>query len=215
MYTDIIIAVAVLIALVVAARHYGTRVHLDGHTLRLVALVIMLAGAGFFALFVIGEIATDPGGATGTFYITLFVAPLLFLSVAAWNFPTISRYALGITTVAVVAFDVWTIVNFDSWREYEDQHGPIVTIAILVVQIPLAIHAYHRDTRISGLTLMYFGLVPPLLRSIAIGDFNLGSVQHLLTLSGFSPSLVVGALYFWSTFRPERVTTPMAPRATA
>ena len=212
MYSYIAIGVVVLIALVVSARRYGSRIHLDGHTLRLAGLAVMLTGAGFFSLFVIGEIMADPGGGVGAFYIALFLTPLIALSVLAWSAPSISRYALTTATLAVMAFDVWTIITFDTWRTFEDDHGPLVTIAILIVEIPLAIHAYHRDTRVASLALIYLGIVPPILRAVAMGNFELSALQHLLMTSGFSPSLLVGALFLWSTFRPERITYPSIAR---
>ena len=210
MYQYIAIALVVAIAVFLMVFRPTGRVHLDGHTLRLVALLIMLTGSGFFSLFIVGEIMTDPGGSTGVFYVILFLAPLLLLSVLAWVAPTISRYALAITTLGVIAFDIWTTIYFDTWRTFEDKNGPLVTIAIVVVEIPLAIHAFHRDTRITSFALMYLGLVPPILRATALGTFEFGSLQHLLTTTGFSPTLIVGAIYFWSTFRPERVTYPAA-----
>lgn len=197
------IFVVVIVALVITgvmARASKKSLHINEHLIKQIALSIMLIGAGFFTLFVVGEVMTEPGGLKGAGFAALFLAPLLTLSFIAWRMPKISRIALSVATLTVVIFDIWTSVTFDTWRAFEDRNGPIVTIAILVIEIPLAVHAYYRDTRIASLALIYLGIVPPLLRAIAMGNFDSGALQRILTMSGFSPSILVGLMFLWSSF---------------
>lgn len=197
------IFVVVIIALViagVAARTRSKSIQINEHLMKVIALSIMLIGAGFFTLFVVGEVMTDPGGLKGAGFAALFLFPLLTLSYIAWRIPKASRIVLSVATLAVVIFDIWTAATFDTWRVFEDRNGPIATIAILAIEIPLAVHAYYRDTRIASLALIYLGLIPPLLRAIAMGNFDSGAIQRILTMSGFSPSLLVGLIFLGSSF---------------
>ena len=196
----LVVVIIALLIVGIAVRMRHRSIQLNEHLIKMIALSIMLISAGFFTLFVVGEIMADPGGVESAIMAAIFLIPLLTLSFIAWRSPKVSRMVLAIATVAVVTFDIWTAVTFDTWREFEDRNGPIVTIAILVIEIPLAVHAYYRDTRLTSLTLIYLGLVPPILRAIALGDFDSGALQRMLTMSGFSPTLLVGVLFLWSSF---------------
>jgi hypothetical protein len=203
MYQLVIVITIAVLATVVASRLSNSHIHLDGHTLRRSALLVMLIGAGFFTLFIVGEIMSSQGVGFGSMYVALFLTPLVVLSLLASSEPTLSRIALSFAVVSVIAFNFFTVFTFDSWRTFENIHGPIGSIAIVVVEIPLAIHACYRDTRIASYFLIYLGIVPSLLRAVAIGHLTLGQLQHFFTTSGFSPSLIVGAMLLWSTYLPE------------
>ncbi|MBU6347802.1 MAG: hypothetical protein KGQ38_04240 [Actinomycetales bacterium] len=201
--TVFVVALVILLAVWFIFRKQFGKIHFTRKTLRVIALGVMLIGAGFFALFVVGEMMTDPGGTKGLLFSLLFLAPLIGLSLIAWRLPETSRIILAIGFVAVAILDIWTSANYDSWRNFEDRNGPIGTIAILALEIPLAVHAYYRDTRMASFALIYLGLVPPLLRSWAAGTFETGTLTRLITMSGLSPALLVGVLFLISSFLPK------------
>ena len=203
MYQLVIGLAVALVATVVATRRFSKQIHLDGHTLRLAALLVMLTGAGFFTLFIVGETMSSQGVGFGSMYVALFFTPLIVLILLASSEPRLSRIALSFAVVLVIAFNLATVLAFDSWRTFENIHGPIGSIAIVVIEIPLAIHAYYRDTRLASYFLIYLGIVPAILRAVAMGHLSLGQLQHFFTTTGFSPSLIVGVMLLGSTHLPE------------
>jgi hypothetical protein len=159
--------------------------------LRRTAFGIMAFVTFFFGLVVVAETISDPGGLAAVGWIAAWFVPLAGLVALAWYGPTFALRAFVALTVAVLGLTVWTVVQSDPWRTFEDDHGPVRTIIVFVLAAAIAVFGLQRP-REAGWLLVILGVVPLALSSLA-GNFALGSLVVAVT-----PTLIAGVLYLIS-----------------
>lgn len=116
----------------------------------------LIALFGFVgAAFIVGETAADPGGWQAAVLITLWLVPLVGLSVFALRRPdpAIRLLAACLAVAATVA-----VVDAATQLIPSDEWGPVVTIAMFAVGIPIGFLGLHRP-RPAGLMLVIAGVV--------------------------------------------------------
>ena len=150
-------------------------------------------------LYLIGRIMADPIAGVGAFDVALLLTALMVLVLFAWEIPQLSRYSLLIATPCVILIVAYSAIAQDRSFMFEYTHGPVISAALVAVELPIGIHGYFRDTRVASYTLMYLGIVPLVLRAVSEGDYAMNHVHHMFISSGYLPSIFVGALLLWST----------------
>jgi hypothetical protein len=156
--------------------------------LRRTAFGVMAFVTVFFGVFVVGETIGDPGGLAAVGWIAAWFVPLAGLVVLAWYRPAFALYVFVALTVAVLGLTVWAGVQSDSWRTFEDDHGPVRAIVVFVLTAAIAVYGLHRP-REAGWLLVTLGVVPLALSGLG-GDLALGSLAVAVT-----PALIAGVLY--------------------
>lgn len=173
-------------------------------------LIVAAMYTGFFGLFVAGEALTDPGGWAGAGLVAAWLIPVIALSWLARRRPDLARPILAGLVVAVGGLFVWSALDPEAWRTFEDDTGPLRGVLSLVLTAPLALLAvrYLRD---AGVLLLILGAMPLVLLITGGGRVS----WSIATLD--LPVLVVGALFLIAarlggatlTTRPE----PPPPRS--
>jgi hypothetical protein len=79
--------------------------------LRLTGFWLVAGITGFFGLFVVGEMASDPGGWTAVWLIAACVFPLAACCLVAWRQPEAGTWLLAVLTAALLAVDVWVAIS--------------------------------------------------------------------------------------------------------
>lgn len=122
--------------------------------LRYTAFTLMAIVGAFGALFIAGELFNDPGGAVAVALIALWLVPLLALAAAAWWRPDRAAPWFVGATVLVATFAL-----LDAALELvpRDQWGPVTTIAVFALGVPLAFLALRRPL-LGGLLLVVAAL---------------------------------------------------------
>ena len=156
--------------------------------LRRTAFGIMAFVTVVFGLFLTGETIADPGGLAAVGWIAAWLVPLAGLVVLAWYGPTFALRAFVALTVAVLGLTLWAVAQSDSWRTFEDNHGPVRTIVVFVLTAAIAVYGLHRP-REAGWLLVTLGVVPLVLSRLS-GHLALGSLVVAVT-----PALIAGVLY--------------------
>ncbi|MGZ4626780.1 MAG: hypothetical protein ACXV3S_10930 [Kineosporiaceae bacterium] len=154
--------------------------------LRLTGFWLVAAVAGFFGLFVVGEMVTDPGGWTAVWLIAAFVVPLAFCCLLAWRRPDAGTWLLAVLTAALLAVDVWSAIDPGALRDLENRMGPVQAIAVLGVGAAVGVLGLTR-TRAAGIMLVLLGAGAWL----SVG--GVGGAAALAIVSG--PLLLGGVLY--------------------
>ena len=155
--------------------------------LRLAAFRLMAFAAAVFAIFVIGETISDPGGWAAAGLIALWLIPLGALGALGWFRPDVAVALFAGLTVAVVAIAAWAAADSQAWRSFEDHNGPIRTIAVFVLTAVIALLGLKRPLA-AGVLLVVLGIVPLVVSRL--GDLTTGSLGIATT-----PGLVAGVLY--------------------
>lgn len=158
----------------------------------------------FFVAFAAGEAVGDPGGLAAVGLISAWFVPLAGLIAFAWFAPRSALPVFAILTAATLAVAALAAAQSDSWRRFEDDHGPVRTIAVFVLSAALAVYGLHR-TREAGWMLVTLGVMPFVLSTLG-SHLALGSLAVAVT-----PALVAGALYLIAAHL-EGNATPAAPR---
>jgi hypothetical protein len=109
--------------------------------LRRTAFDLMAFVTAVFGVFVIGETIDDPGGLAAAGWVASWLLPLAGLIVRAWYVPRFALPLFVAFTAAVVGMTLWAVVRSDSWRRFEDAHGPVVTLGL----VPLALSSLARQ----------------------------------------------------------------------
>ena len=146
-----LLLVGTIVAIVLRLRHGNVELY---RWLRTTAMSLACAYAGFFGLFVVGEAAQDPGGSAAFGLIAVWVVPTALLVVAAWRRPAIATVVLAALTAVAVGVGVWYLVDPQTWRAYEDMHGPVRAMAVFALSLPLAALAWRRPGVGAGLLLV-------------------------------------------------------------
>lgn len=186
-FVALLLVLAVL-AVVFFARH--ARLRDRARFLRRAGFGLLAVLTGFFLLFVVGETVADPGGWAAAGLIALWLVPLVGLGWLSWYQPDLAVRVLAGLTGLLLAVTVWATVASDSWRSFEDDHGPVRTVATFVL-VAAAGWLGLRRTRAAGLLLVVLGLGPVLIASTS--HLSRGSLAAVS-----SPALLAGLLYLAS-----------------
>lgn len=166
----------------------------DGEVLRRIALWLAEATVGVFTLWVIGESLADPGGWAGVALVSLWLVPMVGLTVLAWRLPGAGAPVLAAVTAAFVALSLAAAVWRDWWHDLQQDRGPVLVVVGLALAAPLAALAFHRP-RLGGALLCTAGLVPVVLGVVV-------RTSGAAALGVVSPPLVVcGALFLLAAGR--------------
>lgn len=149
---------------------------------------LMAFGTVFFVAFAAGEAVSDPGGLAAVGLISAWFVPLAGLITFAWFAPRSALPVFAGLTVLALSAAALAAAQSDSWRRFEDDHGPVRTIAVFVLSAALAVYGLHR-TREAGWLLVTLGVVPLALSSLG-SHLALGSLTVAVT-----PALITGVLY--------------------
>ena len=166
--------------------------------LQIVALSLMGAIGLFMGMFIIGETLPDPGGWRGIGLVTLWLVPMVVVAAFAWVRPQWAQWLLVTLTAVVVGLLVWSAVAPQSWRDFENNNGPILAIAVFALAIPLTVLGWHRPLA-AGSMLLLLGLTAPVALVIVSvtgginGEEAVVPPQAALTLL-MVPIIVIGTL---------------------
>lgn len=156
-----------------------------------VGFALTVAFLGLAGLMVAGYTLTDPGGWTGLGLTALWVVPALGLTVLSFYRPDNAIPVLAVASLVPIGFGVWTLVDYEGSRGWEDQHGPVSLVFILAVGLPLAVEGLSRPTA-AGSMMLGITVVPLLLSMIGAGsDWALALSIGVLS----APVVAGGVLY--------------------
>jgi hypothetical protein len=157
MRQGLLLGVGVLVvAVVLIAGTRGQEPAAAARFLRWAGFGLVAAVAGFFALFVVGDTLTDPGGWRGVALVAAWLLPLAACCAIAWWRPDAGVLLLAVLTAVVLAWDVWVAIAPTAWRRFEDENGPVHAIAVLAVTAAVALLGLNR-TRAAGVLLVLIG----------------------------------------------------------
>jgi hypothetical protein len=154
----------------------------DPHrTARLVVFGVTALVLGFFALFLLGETFTDPGGSEAWLLSAAWVLPAAALSVVAVLRPHVGGQVLAALTVTFAALSILeAIIDVIP----EDDVGPVGLVVALALVIPLAFLGL-KQARLAGWLLVGVGL-----------SLGVGVLLETLGGRGPRPTAVVIAIPF-------------------
>jgi MFS family permease len=158
--------------------------------LRLTGFWVVAGIAGFFGLFVVGEMASDPGGWAAVWLIAAYTVPLAACCFLAWRRPDAGAWVLAILTAALLAVDVWVAISPGALRDFEDRTGPVQAVAIFAVAAAVAVLGLAW-TRVAGTLLVLLGA-----GAWVSGIGGVGGGAALAIVGG--PVLLGGVLYLTS-----------------
>lgn len=173
----------------------------NGKRLRLVGVAFGCLFGSLSVLFVVGELADDPGGATAAGLALLVVLPLVALALLAWFRPTLGGYVLAWLAAALVVVVVWFAVDPGGLRGFENAHGPVRAVSAAMLVPALALLGWRRP-QLAGLLLVSLGLVPLLIASAATrtGSSSLAAVAL--------PALIDGVIFLLAAAAHGTRVTP-------
>lgn len=178
---------------------------------RAAAITLMSLFTALAGMFIAGEALTDPGGWPAVGLIAAWLLPLLGLAALAALRPALALAVLSALTVAVLLLHAWFMVDPGSWRSFEDDVGPVRTVAGFVVVVALAVLGWHRP-RQAGWLLITLGVLP-IVMAVVAADGRLPITSW--TIVGV-PAVVTGVLLLLAAratpaphpASPARPTTP-------
>ncbi|MGN6242982.1 MAG: hypothetical protein ACTHQ3_04845 [Motilibacteraceae bacterium] len=145
----------------------------------------------FTTAFVAGEAMTDPGGAAGIGLALAVVLPVLALVLLALLRPGWAAPLLVVLTPIAAAGAVWLAFAGTGLRTWQDDHGPVLAVAVFVVSAGASALGWHRPGLAAAL-LLVLGLVPLLAQALADRRGSLlGGSTAALTV----PAVVTGVVY--------------------
>ncbi|MEZ5115419.1 MAG: hypothetical protein R2737_04045 [Candidatus Nanopelagicales bacterium] len=158
----------------------------------IVVLVLGAMVAGFWTLFVAGEMLSDPGGWYGLGLVLAWVVPMLGLGALALLRPAWAAPLLIALVALWAAASVLTVVYASTWQEFEDTHGPVGLIVMVALCVPLV--ALGRTRSLLAGVLLLVVLVIPMLAGVAwvVTGAGLGGTLALVTVG--MPFLVLAGL---------------------
>ncbi|MGN6332406.1 MAG: hypothetical protein ACTHOD_12255 [Motilibacteraceae bacterium] len=151
------------------------------------AAVVVLFTTAFGA----GESMTDPGGAAGVGLALAVVLPVVALVLLALLRPGWAAPLLVVLTPIAAAGAVWLAFAGSGLRAWQDDHGPVLAVAVFVVGAGASALGWHRPGLAAAL-LLVLGLLPLLAQALADRRENLlGASTAWLTV----PAAVTGVVY--------------------
>ena len=152
---------------------------------------VSLGFLGLAGVMVAGYTLTDPGGWTGPGLTALWVIPSLGLAAVSFYRPDTAVPALAVASLAPLGFGVWTLVDYEGARGWEDQHGPVSLVFVLAVGLPLAVEGLARPMP-AGVMMLATTVVPWVLSMVGAGS-DWGQALSIGLLS--APVVASGVLY--------------------
>jgi hypothetical protein len=150
--------------------------------------VSFLALAGFM---IAGYTLTDPGGWIGLGLTALWIVPMLGLTMLAFYRPDTAIPVLALASLVPISVGLWTLLDYEGVRGWEDQNGPVSLVFILVIGLPLTVQGLSRPTP-AGLMMVAITVVPLVLSVIGAGSE--WALALSINLIG-TPVLIGGVIY--------------------
>lgn len=151
--------------------------------LKLAGFAMMALSTCIAAIFIIGEIFTDPGGWKAAGLIAAWAVPLVVLAALAWFRPGWAVPVCAVLTGALIVIDIWFTVSPRGKRPTE----AILTFALAAMIAVLGL----KRAGVAGALLLVVGIAP-----LAVSSLGRGSSSSLLAVS-VAP-ILSGALYLLS-----------------
>lgn len=174
--------------------------------LRWSALVVTLGYVGLVTLFVGGSAVTDPGGWAGIGGTAAVVLAMLGSSLLALYRPGPALVVLAVAACGPLAFGVWSLVDYGAAHDWEDSHGPLQLVLIVIICAPAGVAGLFHP-RAAGYFILAVSVVPLLLAAV-------GAASHfyepLLVGLLLAPLVAGGVLFLWSG-RQQDPPHPSAP----
>lgn len=163
----------------------------------------MLGFAVLGGMFIAGESLSDPGGLVGLMLTAAWLFPMIVGCWLAWRRPRIAFPLLMVWSIGILGLLVWQSLAPGWWHTFINSNGPIITIAMFALSVPLTIYGYERRTRFVAFILL--GM--PVLAMIAGSNTGEGRGPILRggsTLVVSLPILAAGVLYLIASFVDKR-----------
>lgn len=168
---------------------------------------VTVAFLGLAGLMIAGYTLTDPGGWTGVGLTALWVVPALGLAVLSFYRPDTALPVLAAASLLPIGFGVWTLLDYDGARGWEDQHGPVSLVFVLAVGLPLAVEGLFRPTP-AGVLMLGITVVPLVLSMIGAGS----EWGQALSIGLLGAPVVAGAVLYLLAGRSRTRTDPQSGR---
>lgn len=165
--------------------------------LRWAGFAVMAAYSGFVGLILLGYTVVDVGGWRAVGLIAAIGLPIALLCLLAWWRPGAAVPVLAVACLAPVAFGVLELLDWQRWSSWEDEHGPVSLVLLLLVGVALAVLGLNRP-REAGVMLLAIVLVPLLLETIGAGS-DWGRPLSIAVV--FVPVLASGVLFLLAARR--------------
>lgn len=184
------VGLGVLLVLIACGAQVGRRGNAarTARWLRRSGFGLMAAVALISSAFLVGETFEDPGGPAAVGWTASWLAPLAALIALAWKHPPRALPVFVTLAGIVVGLTLWAALQPGAWRGFEDGHGPVRTVIVLVLAAAIAVYGLHLP-RAAGVLLLCIGVVPLALSSLA---------EHLASGSlvvAATPASLTGVLY--------------------
>jgi hypothetical protein len=173
--------------------------------LRWSGLAVTLGFVGLITLFVGGYAVTDPGGWVGIGGTAAWVLVMLGASVLAWYRPGAALVLLTAAACAPVAFGLWSLVDYGTAHDWEDNHGPVSLVLVVAICAPASVAGLFRP-RAAGCLMLAVSVGPLLLEAAGATSHFYEPLSVGLVLA---PLVVSGVLFLVARTGAE----PTAPRA--
>ena len=137
--------------------------------LKWIGFSVIAVFAGFTGLMLVGYTVTDVGGWRAAGLIAAVGVPLALLCLLAWRRPSTAVPVLAVASLAPVVFGAMQLLDYERWSTWEDEHGPLSLVLIIMVAAALAVLGLSRP-REAGVLLLAIVLVPLLLEMVGAGS---------------------------------------------
>lgn len=159
--------------------------------LKWIGFSLMAVFAGFIGLMLVGYTLTDVGGWRAVGLILGVGVPVALLCLLAWRRPSVAVPVLAVASLAPVVWGVMQLLDYERWSTWEDAHGPLSLVLIVMVGAALAVLGLNRP-REAGVLLLAVVLVPLLLEMVGAQ----GEWWRPLSIGAlFVPVLASGVLF--------------------
>jgi hypothetical protein len=139
------------------------------------------------------------------------VVPTLILAALAFYRPDTAIPVLALASLVPIGFGVWTLVDYDGARGWEDQTGPVGLVFVLAIGLPLAVEGLSRPTP-AGLLMVGITVVPLVLSMIGAGS----EWGQALSIGLIGAPVVIGGVLYLLAGRSRTSThahSGLAPRS--
>lgn len=138
-------------------------------TLAWVSFAVALSFAALATLMIVGYAFTDPGGWTAVGLTAAWVLPAIALTALAFYRPTTALWVLAAATLVPLGFGLWSLLEYEAVRGWEDRTGPVSLMVLIVLALPLTVAGLSRP-RPAGALLTIATLTPWLLAVLGAGS---------------------------------------------
>lgn len=156
--------------------------------LRRMAFAVTAAFTGFVGIIVVGYVVTDVGGWMAVGLVAGVVVPLAMLCLLAHYRPSAAVPVLAVAACVPVGWGVMQMFDYDRWSAWEDEHGPLSLVVVLVVAAALAVLGLSRPVP-AGVLLLVVTVLPLVLAALGAGSdwwrpLSIGTILVPLVVSG-------------------------------